>query len=209
MPGPIQLLDEPRPTKATEVTTVLGVDSSLNSTGLCRVELLPWPPSRPFRQADEPVQAKISVSTLSTFKCKEKTKREYSRRVTRVIEQIEEAMDGVGLVAIEELAYGAKGEATWVLPWIWGRVIDLCEKHDIPVITVSTTAVKKYVTGNGGCKKEIATLAIVRRWPEVEIVDNNQADALVVAAMGCRYLDLPIDSVPKANYQSAMAKLSA
>ena len=40
----------------------------------------------------------------------------------------------------------------------------------------------------------------IRRWPGVDITDNNIADALILAAIGCRVLGLSIDSVPPSHY---------
>jgi hypothetical protein len=59
--------------------------------------------------------------------------------------------------------------------------------------------VKKYATGKGGAKKEQVALEAVRRFPDVKIADNDQADALWMAAMGCDWLGWPIVTVPLAN----------
>lgn len=179
---------------------VLGIDASLTATGLCRViiESIGDPVNQP------PI---IEVCTLSTFKPRLKTKREYSVRVSHVIDQIEGAFEGIDLVCMEDLAYGAKGEAVWVLPWIFGRIIDLCERHDKELIVVSTSQVKMYATGKGNAKKEVATLATVQRFPGVEIANNNEADALIVAAIGCRHLGVPFDTMPKAHWDRVMAKI--
>lgn len=179
---------------------VLGIDPSLTAAGLCRVDVEPV--GDPVNQP--PV---IELCTLSTFKPRLKTKREYSVRVSHVIDQIEGAFEDVDLVAMEDLAYGAKGEAVWVLPWIFGRIIDLCERHDKELIIVSTSQVKKYATGKGNGKKEVATLATVQRFPHCEIGNNNEADALIVAAIGCRHLGFPIDAMPKTHWVDVMSKI--
>lgn len=176
---------------------VLGVDASLTATGLCRVDIEPI--GDPVNQP-----AIIEVCTLSTFKPRLKTKREYSVRVSHVIEQVEGAFEDVDLVVMEDLAYGAKGEAVWVLPWIFGRIIDLCEKHDKELIVASTSQVKMYATGKGNTKKEICVLATAQRFPAINIADNNQADALICAAIGCRHRGVPFDPMPKAHWERVM-----
>ena len=188
---------------------VLGIDPSLTATGVCTVLLGTdsWPSA--IDPAPPDVEHFIDVRTLSTGKPKLKTKREYSQRVTRVIDQVEEFLRISDLVSMESLAYAAKGEAVWVLPWIFGRVIDLCERYDKELIIVGTSQVKKYATGKGLIPKEQALLATVRRFPQVEIKDNNQADALVCAAVGCRYKGLPIDTVPKDHWVDVMKKIAA
>lgn len=174
------------------MTRVLGIDQSLTATGLCRVDLFPAGPGAVEGDWD------INVCTVSAPKGKTMTKREYSRRVTALVDQIEGALEGVDLVAMEDLAYGAKGAAAWVLPWLYGRIIDLCERHDKRLIVVNVSTVKKYATGNGNAGKDVVMLAVAKRWPGL-VANNNEADSVVCAAVGCRYLGLPIDTVPKEN----------
>lgn len=179
---------------------VLGVDPSLTAFGLCRIDVEPG--GDPVNQP-----AIIDVCTLSTFKPRLKTKREYSVRVSHTIDQVECALEGVDLVSMEGLAYGAKGEAVWVLPWIFGRVIDLCEKHDKELIIVATSQRARYATGKGNANKEAVLLAAVARFPGVTLTNNNESDALICAAVGCRHLGFPVDSMPKSHYEDVMTKI--
>ncbi|GMA22268.1 hypothetical protein GCM10025864_44320 [Luteimicrobium album] len=45
--------------------------------------------------------------------------------------------------------------------------------------------------------------AVIRRHPTVDITGNDEADALILAAMGARHLGHPIDDVP-ATHLAAM-----
>ena len=183
---------------------VLGIDSSLTATGLCRVDV-----EKRLYESTEYKHMDIAVCTVGAPKpTKDKSKRAMARRVEVLLEQIEGALVNVDLVALEELAYGAKGEASWVLPWIWGEVIRLCERHDIALVIVNVTTVKKYATGKGNADKDTVLLATTKRYPDVALTNNNEADAMVIAAIGCRYLGLPIDTVPKVNLEF-MDKLHA
>ena len=175
---------------------VLGIDSSLTATGLCRVDYL------------GPDSWEIETATVGAPKpTADKSKRAMARRVNALMRQIESAITGGGserklmfgggselpdLIAVESLAYGAKGDSAWVLPWIFGRVIELAEKHDIPMLVVGTTARAKFATGKGNADKDTVMLAAAKRWPEAQVSNNNEADALVVAAVGCYYQGWPI-----------------
>lgn len=181
---------------------VLGIDQSLTATGLCRIDI-----NQAGHSGGPTFAADVAVCTVSAPGPKLKTKREYSRRVTAVVDQIEGAMEGVDLVAMEEIAYGAKGAAAWVLPWLFGRIIDLCERHDKKLIVVNTSCVKKYATGNGSAGKDRVMLSVANRWPDT-VHNNDEADALVCALVGCRHLGLPVDTVPKANLEF-MGKISS
>ena len=175
---------------------ILGIDSSLTATGLCRVDYL------------GPNSWKIDTATVGAPKpTADKSKRAMARRVNALMVQIESAITDGGsqrklmlgehlelpdLIAIEALAYGAKGDSAWVLPWIFGRVIELAEKYDIPLLVVGTTARAKFVTGKGTADKDTVMLTVAKRWPEAEVSNNNEADALAVAAVGCYHQGWPI-----------------
>jgi len=172
---------------------VLGIDSSLTGTGLCLVDPLADPPT-------------IQVHTVRPPGPKTKTRREYSRRVSAAVEVIDAAMEGVDLIVMEELAYAAKGDTAFVLPWMWGRIIDCAEARDIPLSFANVSQLKKYATGIGNCDKDQVIAKVVRDYPEVAISNNNEADALVLAQIGCRGLGHPIDH-PTVKKAEVMAKI--
>lgn len=71
-----------------------------------------------------------------------------------------------------------------------------------PLAEVSPTTRARYATGVGGGKgasKDAVLAAVVRRYPNVPVSNNNEADALVLAAMGARHAGHPIDTPPKTH----------
>ena len=179
---------------------ILGLDTSLTGTGMALIDLATWPPSNPPRAEGEPVSYEAQVVTVRAPKPgKDKSKRAMVRRVNALIEQIEWVFkdDKPEHVAMEALAYGARGEGVWVLPWIFGRALELCETYDVPVQVVATSARAKFATGKGNADKETVMMAAHKLSPEAGISNNNEADALILAAMGadaygCPLVDLPI-----------------
>lgn len=176
---------------------VLGIDSSLTRTGLCHVF------TSEFDQGIEIEVRSVSTSPAAygTTPCG------YSRRIDHLVQAIEPWMKGVDLVAIEQLAYAARGNAAFALPWLWGRIIDSAAERKIPVLVVGTSARAKYATGKGNSPKDAVLAAAIRRWPNVDITDNDVADALIVAAIGSRHIGHPVDDVPKSHYVDVMKKL--
>ena len=78
--------------------------------------------------------------------------------------------------------------------------------HDVLVVAASSRA--KYATGRGNAGKDEVLLAVSRRYPHAPIVNNDQADAVALAAMGARLLGEPVeDRLPKAHLD-ALAKLA-
>jgi Holliday junction resolvasome RuvABC endonuclease subunit len=189
---------------------VLGIDSSLTATGLCRIDI--------GENDDGPVlkySYEMACATVGAPKpTADKSKRAMARRVMALADKIEAAIctpeDPLvpDLIVVESLAYGAKGDSAWVLPWVFGKVIELAETYKVPLITVGTTARAKYATGRGNADKDTVMLAAVKRWPEGEAKNNNEADALIVAAIGCHYLGMPITE-PTAYMAEVLEKVSS
>lgn len=183
---------------------ILGIDTSLTGTGLARIDVTPTSFGKEWS---------IATATVSAPKPnpKDKSKRAMARRVNALIDQIESAINEshgrklmIGenvqlpdLITIESLAYGAKGASVWVLPWIFGRVLELAEKYDIPLIEVGTGQIKKYATGSGVADKSTVVIAVSQRWPEADVRNDNEADAMTAAAIGCDYLGYPICEATK------------
>lgn len=183
---------------------ILGIDSSLTGTGLARIDVSN---NHTWDGRDH----NMDVATVAApGPTKDKSHRAMVRRVNALIEQIEGAiapsteldidLDHLpDLIAIENLAFGARGAGAWVLPWIFGRCCELAERYDIPLIVVATSARAKYATGKGNADKEVVLLAANNLFPAAQISNNNEGDAAVVGAIGCHYLGYPI--VPETAYR--------
>ncbi|AYB70550.1 RuvC-like resolvase [Mycobacterium phage Serendipitous] len=176
---------------------ILGIDTSLAATGLARIDVQPI-------EDENPLAAYIAVvATVGAPKpTKDKSKRAMARRVNALIEQIEACFEGddrPDAVGMESLAFGARGESAWVLPWIFGRVIELCEKHDVPLQVVATSARAKFATGKGNSNKQQVLAAMIKLFPEADVSNDNEADALAVGATICHQLGHPI--LPVTQYR--------
>lgn len=86
---------------------------------------------------------------------------------------------------------------------IYGALADL----HVTVVPVSSATRQKYATGKGNAGKDQVLLAVARRYPHIEVANNNEADAVVLAAIGARYLGEPVeDHLPK-SHLDAMVKV--
>ena len=214
---------------------ILGVDSSITATGLARLcvagpedtqqaiengYLLTNEPPYPYWPALATVRAPRAAKGDTSA-------RTTSKRISHVVDGIEAAiLDGrdggmwfkPDLIALEELPYGAKGAAKTKLDWLWGRVVDLAVKHEIPLLLVNVSAIKKFATGNGNASKDEVMLAMVNRYGgdgfiegtstgKPKMNNNNESDALAAAMIGARFLGCPVDTAPKKNLE-CMNKLT-
>ena len=61
-----------------------------------------------------------------------------------------------------------------------------CEMHGIRYEGIPVATIKKFATGKGNADKAQMMAMAEKRWPEVELVDDNHADALWVLETGLR-----------------------
>jgi crossover junction endodeoxyribonuclease RuvC len=189
------------------MTKVLGVDSSLVSTGLCLVEIHPRCPALPFRADDEPVSWSAELNTVTSKPRKPVTWPNTSARIEQIVLFIASAMAHVDLVVLEGRSYASPGHGL-ELDWLWGRIVDETVRQNRRLLVVIPTQRMKYATGKGNAKKDIVLAAAIHRFPTVPIEGNDTADATILAAIGCRHLGFPIDTMPKAHWESIMPKLA-
>jgi crossover junction endodeoxyribonuclease RuvC len=80
----------------------------------------------------------------------------------------------------------------------------------IPCVVVSPSQLKTYALGKGsgkGTDKDWVLAAVVRRYLEVAIAGNDEADALVLAAMAADHYGHPVVTVPE-THRRALATVS-
>jgi hypothetical protein len=170
----------------TEVAAprVIGLDLSLTSTGL----------------------SDGSSTWLITSKgTKTATLDDRRGRLMALCEDAVCACIGAALVVVEGPSFGQArqgGQHDRAGLW-WLVVADLGER----VVEVPPATLKTYATGRGNASKDEVLAAVVRRYPTVDVGNNNEADALVLAAMGARHLGHPIDDLPQTHLR-AMTKVA-
>jgi crossover junction endodeoxyribonuclease RuvC len=73
-------------------------------------------------------------------------------------------------------------------------IIDWATTAKIESKGYSPKEIKKWATGNGNASKEIMLALAKKRWPEIAIVDDNQADALLLWQMATAEFKFLIDA---------------
>ena len=109
------------------------------------------------------------------------------------------------LAVVEGPSYGSKGAGTWDRAGLWWLVMDSLISNRIPVAIVPPSCRARYATGKGNADKDLVLAETVRRFDR--ILRNDEADALVLAAMGCDHLGHPLVAMPAAN-RTALVKVA-
>lgn len=110
------------------------------------------------------------------------------------------------VVAVEGPAFGAQGDAYHQLAGLWWLVTEALHATGIPLVVVPPATVKTFATGKGNAGKDLVLAAAVRRFVDVPIDGNDQADAAWIAALVAHHYGTSVVSVPEINLR-ALAKV--
>lgn len=100
-------------------------------------------------------------------------------RVVRFKARVREIIDleGIELVVYERPA-GRFKSSIMVSSEMVGVLKDLCIEKGVDLACYSAGEIKKHATGKGNSNKDAMISAAKEKWPGVDIVDDNHADAL-------------------------------
>jgi Holliday junction resolvasome RuvABC endonuclease subunit len=168
---------------------VVGIDLSLTATGIC-ARGFGWTP------------AVLTIKTTAD----DGTVAGFSRRCRNIASQIAEAVAGEtpDLVIIEGLSYHSKSSSIDKIHASWWMVQDSLETDWAwpAAHRVTPNQRAKYATGKGNASKDAVLIDTVKRYPDLNIRNNNEADAVILAAMGMHALGYPVADVPKVNQEA-------
>jgi Holliday junction resolvasome RuvABC endonuclease subunit len=106
------------------------------------------------------------------------------------------------VAAVEGPSFGSQGSAYHQLAGLWWYVTEGLDSLGIPLVVIPPSSIKQYATGKGNAGKDLVLAAAVRRFPHVDVNDNNAADALWAAALVRRQYADPVDNVPQVNLKA-------
>lgn len=166
---------------------VVGLDLSLTSTGIART------------YADNPLGPDTIVDRVTSTGKETATLLERDTRLTALRKHITALALPADLAVVEGPSYASKNGKQHDRSGLWWAVVRNLMMNGVPVVEVPPSSRMKYATGKGNAAKDAVLAAVVRRYPDVEVTGNDEADALVLAAMGARHLGHPIDDLPKTH----------
>jgi hypothetical protein len=175
------------PLEVPPAPKVLGLDLSLAATGIACI----WGE----RAWTELVRAKAlpDRSALSSWARFE--------RIDLIGNAVLDYARGATLVVVEgpSLHSPAGGErGHFERAGLWWDVLRKLRRARVAFAVASPASIKTYATGKGSAKKDLVLAETVRRFGMVRgLSDNNEADALVAAAMGSDWLGWPIVPMPE------------
>lgn len=119
-------------------------------------------------------------------------------RLHGLADRIVEAVGPCDLAVVEGPSYGSQGAGTWDRAGLWWLVVDRLAARNIPLAVVAPTARARYATGDGRAGKQDVLAAATFRYG-IRLRDDNQADAMVLCAMGHDWLGDPLAEAPETH----------
>jgi crossover junction endodeoxyribonuclease RuvC len=159
---------------------VIGLDLSLTSTGVA------------VATQDGAVTDRITSKPVPNATLEDRDVRLYAIE-RRVMEYVTGDVD---LVVVEGPSYGSTTGHQHDRAGLWWLVVDALFRRGQRVVEVPPSSRMKYATGRGNASKDDVLSAVIRRYPHVDVNGNDEADALILAAMGARHLERPLEPGP-------------
>ena len=174
---------------AKELITSIGIDLSLVGTGLVVLE-----------------NGVITEQKLIKSKPVGDRPIDELGRIRKIVLQIEEIVDKYrpSIAVIENLAFAVRSTTSLTqLAGLSYFVRALLLDYGIPFYLVAPTTLKRFITGKGNSEKDHVILEVYKQYG-VDFVDNNIADAIVLAKIGFMFMG---GDKPKAIYQTETIEL--
>lgn len=155
----------------------------------------------------------IRTAVLPTKGSRDATHADTLARLNRIERWVRDRFDELGRI---DLTIGIEGPS--LAPQrmgqdheragLWWRLYTRASAYgDVVVVTPKQRA--KYATGNGNAGKDAVLLAVAKRYPQFQGASNDEADAVVIAAMLARLDGQPIDDPLPKPHLAALDKLKA
>ena len=100
-------------------------------------------------------------------------------RLIRFHKKLRELKESINFdIVVFERSAGFHKNALVIQSELHGVLKLFCEESNIEYKAYSAAEIKKHATGKGNAKKEIMITTAQEKWSDIEIIDDNHADAL-------------------------------
>ena len=164
---------------------IVGIDLSLTATGVAIADA-----------------ATVTVRTVRSRGAKGDDLLSRGARLELLTSSICGLCRGAALVVVEQPAFSRTTGHHHDRSGLWWLVVAQLQAMGIPVAEVTPSGLKRYVTGRGNADKDTVLLAVARRFGDVGVTNNNEADSLALCAMGADRFGVPLADMPKSHRTS-------
>lgn len=117
-------------------------------------------------------------------------------RIDAIMADVLETLGHCDVIVCEGLITHAKGSSLTDMAGLWWIVNRELWREQLPVAVVMPPTLKKYATSRGTADKLAVFAAAMKRFPNLEMVTSDQADALWLAQAGCDHYGQTLVPMP-------------
>lgn len=137
----------------------------------------------------------------------------YGHRSDRIVAQCRAVIDALvladdakpALAVIEGPAYGANMPSHFDRAGLFWGLISTLRARRIPTAVIPPATRAKWATGKGNADKRTVLATVRSWWPATRIANHDQADALVLAAIGAFHAGDPMPFAVKERHSANLA----
>lgn len=119
-------------------------------------------------------------------------------RMRHITDTVLTEIGAVDLVCVEGPSHHSVGGSVWDRGGLWWLIVDALCARDIPIAVIPPTSRAKYATGKGNSCKLAVLDAAQRRYGAI-LPSDDEADALILRAMGLHWLGQSLADVPDSH----------
>lgn len=178
--------------------TVIGIDPSLSATGVCVLN------------AVDNTAHVLTVGTKGSLSDGLAARAKRLETLTARLWHLATSAEGQVYAVIEGPAPGVSREAAGSRhdrSALWWDIVRMVRKTTgrWPLV-LSPATLKVYATGKGNAGKDAVMASAIKRYLTFDIGNNNEADAVILAAAGARVLGCPVEqSMPQTHLRALAA----
>jgi crossover junction endodeoxyribonuclease RuvC len=180
------------------MATVIGIDPSLSASGVCVLN------------TDDTTAHVLTLGTKGSLSDNLGARAKRLEGLTSRLQLLFVSTPGDVYAVIEGPAPGVSREAAGsrhdrsALWWDIVRMVNAVTGHWPLVLSPAT--LKVYATGKGNAGKDAVMASAIKRYLTFDIGNNNEADAVILAAAGARVLGCPVEqSMPQTHLRALAA----
>lgn len=160
------------------MTTVVGLDPSLTAFGLARIT---WSGEKVVAETWKRGEEGLTILRPGPA---------YDA-MNHIVADVLSFTDHADLVVIEGASYDSRSKSSSERAYVWWRTVGRLHDRGVPVVVVQPNARAKWATGNGRAGKVEVAVAVARMWRDVELRNDNEADALGLASIAMQVMGGP------------------
>jgi crossover junction endodeoxyribonuclease RuvC len=147
----------------------------------------------------ERITGRVNVHRIRSTGSRADTWDDRLDRLRGIVSDVYDLINVNSLVVVESPAYSSNSGSATDRAGIWW--LTYSELHGIgcTIVPVAPTAVKKFATGKGNADKDTVLAAVIRRYPDINVTGNDEADAVALLDIGMHLIGQPLAYLPALN----------